>query len=347
MYDGAGRSGGGDGGGVGASADQVQRIREQFRPRRARSSYASAAGTGAPPQVTSASPSSSAGAVAQAIAERLARHARPRRLGLRPDRVLGVDHARHHRRAPPAQLGRPRRHDPGRRSACRLPGFWLGLILIVLFSVMRDWLPGGRLRPVSPRVPASGSGHSVLPAASPRPCSRSASWPASRARPLPRRSARTYVRTARAKGLSGLGGRRPARARQRHDPGRHGARDQREPAPVGLGRGRDRVLHPGPGPVSWPPRSCARDYPVIQGGLLAHPALLFVGDQPRRRPPLRRGSIPAHAAMTDTSRSRRRQAPRSGVAPRVASRSPAAADPRSSALVLCSAMRRGGHASPM
>ena len=93
-----------------------------------------------------------------------------------------------------------------------LPNFWLGLMLIVLFSVQLGWLPTGGYVPFTQR--------SARLAALRPPCRRSRSR-CCRSGLLARITRSTmlevlrqdYIRTARAKGLPELSGHRQARAR--------------------------------------------------------------------------------------------------------------------------------------
>ena len=82
-----------------------------------------------------------------------------------------------------------------------VPGFWLGLILIVLFSVMRDWLPAGGYVPFG-QSPADWLRALVLPAVSLALLQVGLLARITRST-IAETLRQDFVRTARAKGLSG------------------------------------------------------------------------------------------------------------------------------------------------
>jgi peptide/nickel transport system permease protein len=256
-------------GGVGASADQVQRIREQFGldapfPVRLGRWY------GGLLQGDLGQSILLSRSVAQAIAERL-----PATLSLAAlafvltalgGITLGtlaalrqgswVDHAV----MTLAVIG------------VSVPGFWLGLILIVLFSVMRDWLPAGGYVPFN-QSPGEWLRALVLPAVS--LALLQVGFLARITRSTVAETLRQdFVRTARAKGLSGWA-----------VVGRHAFANATIPVVTVLGISVSLLLSgsvvvetvfsiPGLGRL-MATAVLARDYPVIQGGLLVT-ALLFV-----------------------------------------------------------------------
>ena len=59
---------------------------------------------------------------------------------------------RDHRGGPARQAGGLRRDDGRRSSACRVPHFWLGLLMIIFFAVEPALAAGRRLRPVLART---------------------------------------------------------------------------------------------------------------------------------------------------------------------------------------------------
>ena len=95
-----------------------------------------------------------------------------------------------------------------------IPGFWLGLMLIYLFSVQLGWLPTGG---------TGGLAHFVMPSVV------LAAFYAARVARLTRSAVletlgEEYVLTARAKGLGESRGDRQAHAQERGDPHRHPGR---------------------------------------------------------------------------------------------------------------------------
>jgi peptide/nickel transport system permease protein len=153
-----------------------------------------------------------------------------------------------------------------------VPGFWLGLILIVLFSVMRDWLPAGGYVPFN-QSPGEWLRALVLPAVS--LALLQVGFLARITRSTVAETLRQdFVRTARAKGLSGWA-----------VVGRHAFANATIPVVTVLGISVSLLLSgsvvvetvfsiPGLGRL-MATAVLARDYPVIQGGLLVT-ALLFV-----------------------------------------------------------------------
>ena len=153
-----------------------------------------------------------------------------------------------------------------------VPGFWLGLILIVLFSVMRDWLPAGGYVPFS-QSPGEWLRALVLPAVSLALLQVGLLARITRST-VAETLRQDFVRTARAKGLSGWA-----------VVGRHAFANATIPVVTVLGISVSLLLSgsvvvetvfsiPGLGRL-MATAVLARDYPVIQGGLLVT-ALLFV-----------------------------------------------------------------------
>ena len=153
-----------------------------------------------------------------------------------------------------------------------VPGFWLGLILIILFSVVVDWLPAGGYVPLT-----QGAGAwfraLVLPAASLALLQVGLLARITRST-VAETLQEDYVRTARAKGLSTW-----------VVVGRHAFGNATIPVMTVLGISTSLLLSgsvvvetvfsiPGLGRL-MATAILARDYPVIQGGLLVT-ALLFV-----------------------------------------------------------------------
>jgi peptide/nickel transport system permease protein len=256
--------------GVGASADQVQRIREQF-------------GLNAPFLVRlgrwyagllrgDLGQSILLGrSVAQAIAERL-----PATLALATfafvlTAVLGVALG---------TIAAVRQHTWVDQAVMTvavvgvsLPGFWLGLILIILFSVMLDWLPAGGYVPFA-QDPGAWLRALVLPGASLALLQIGLLARITRAT-VAETLRQDYVRTARAKGLPAW-----------WVVGRHALGNATIPIMTVLGISVSLLLSgsvvvetvfsiPGLGRL-MATAILARDYPVIQGGLLIT-ALMFVG----------------------------------------------------------------------
>ena len=256
--------------GVGASADQVQRIREQF-------------GLDAPFLVRlgrwyagllrgDLGQSILLGrSVAQAIAERL-----PATLALAAfafvlTAVLGVVLG---------TIAAVRQHTWVDQAVMTVavvgvsvPGFWLGLILIILFSVMLDWLPAGGYVPFA-QSPGAWLRALVLPAASLALLQIGLLARITRST-VAETLRQDYVRTARAKGLPAW-----------WVVGRHALGNATIPIMTVLGISVSLLLSgsvvvetvfsiPGLGRL-MATAILARDYPVIQGGLLIT-ALMFVG----------------------------------------------------------------------
>ena len=256
--------------GVGASADQVQRIREQF-------------GLNAPFLVRlgrwyagllrgDLGQSILLGrSVAQAIAERL-----PATLALAAfafvlTAVLGVVLG---------TIAAVRQHTWVDQAVMTvavvgvsLPGFWLGLILIILFSVMLDWLPAGGYVPFA-QGPGAWLRALVLPGASLALLQIGLLARITRST-VAETLRQDYVRTARAKGLPAW-----------WVVGRHALGNATIPIMTVLGISVSLLLSgsvvvetvfsiPGLGRL-MATAILARDYPVIQGGLLVT-ALMFVG----------------------------------------------------------------------
>jgi peptide/nickel transport system permease protein len=158
-----------------------------------------------------------------------------------------------------------------------IPVFWLGILLIIVFSVTLGWLPSAGMRTVG--VPASTADlvrHLVMPALV------LATFPLAQLTRYVRSSmvdvlARDYVRTARAKGLSELA-----------TLGRHALRNALIPMVTVLGVLTPRLLG---GAVitetifAWPglgrlavEAAITRDYPVIMGATLVVSALVVVSN---------------------------------------------------------------------
>jgi peptide/nickel transport system permease protein len=153
-----------------------------------------------------------------------------------------------------------------------VPGFWLGLILIVVFSVMRDWLPAGGYVPFG-QSPGAWLRALVLPAVSLALLQVGLLARITRST-VAETLRQDFVRTARAKGLSGWA-----------VVGRHAFANATIPVVTVLGISVSLLLSgsvvvetvfsiPGLGRL-MATAVLARDYPVIQGGLLVT-ALLFV-----------------------------------------------------------------------
>jgi peptide/nickel transport system permease protein len=158
-----------------------------------------------------------------------------------------------------------------------IPVFWLGILLIILFSVTLGWLPSAGMRTVG--VPATTGDllrHLVMPALV------LATFPLAQLTRYVRASmvevlGRDYVRTARAKGLS-----EPATL------GRHALRNALIPMVTVLGVLTPRLLG---GAVitetifAWPglgrlavEATITRDYPVIMGATLMVSTLVIVSN---------------------------------------------------------------------
>ena len=256
--------------GVGASADQVQRIREQF-------------GLDAPFLVRlgrwyggllrgDLGQSILLGrSVAQAIAERLPATLALAAFAFGLTAVLGVVLG---------TIAAVRQHTWVDQVVMTiavvgvsLPGFWLGLILIILFSVMLDWLPAGGYVPFA-QSPSAWLRALVLPGASLALLQIGLLARITRST-VAETLRQDYVRTARAKGLPAWG-----------VVGRHALGNATIPIMTVLGISVSLLLSgsvvvetvfsiPGLGRL-MATAILARDYPVIQGGLLIT-ALMFVG----------------------------------------------------------------------
>ena len=256
--------------GVGASADQVQRIREQF-------------GLDAPFLVRlgrwyagllrgDLGQSILLGrSVAQAIAERLPATLALAAFAFGLTAVLGVVLG---------TIAAVRQHTWVDQAVMTiavvgvsLPGFWLGLILIILFSVMLDWLPAGGYVPFA-QSPSAWLRALVLPGASLALLQIGLLARITRST-VAETLRQDYVRTARAKGLPAWG-----------VVGRHALGNATIPIMTVLGISVSLLLSgsvvvetvfsiPGLGRL-MATAILARDYPVIQGGLLIT-ALMFVG----------------------------------------------------------------------
>jgi len=256
--------------GVGASADQVQRIREQF-------------GLDAPFLVRlgrwyagllrgDLGQSILLGrSVAQAIAERLPATLALAAVAFGLTAVLGVVLG---------TIAAVRQHTWVDQAVMTiavvgvsLPGFWLGLILIILFSVMLDWLPAGGYVPFA-QSPSAWLRALVLPGASLALLQIGLLARITRST-VAETLRQDYVRTARAKGLPAWG-----------VVGRHALGNATIPIMTVLGISVSLLLSgsvvvstvfsiPGLGRL-MAIAILARDYPVIQGGLLIT-ALMFVG----------------------------------------------------------------------
>ena len=256
--------------GVGASADQVQRIREQF-------------GLDAPFLVRlgrwyagllrgDLGQSILLGrSVAQAIAERLPATLALAAFAFGLTAVLGVVLG---------TIAAVRQHTWVDQAVMTiavvgvsLPGFWLGLILIILFSVMLDWLPAGGYVPFA-QSPSAWLRALVLPGVSLALLQIGLLARITRST-VAETLRQDYVRTARAKGLPAWG-----------VVGRHALGNATIPIMTVLGISVSLLLSgsvvvetvfsiPGLGRL-MATAILARDYPVIQGGLLIT-ALMFVG----------------------------------------------------------------------
>jgi peptide/nickel transport system permease protein len=154
-----------------------------------------------------------------------------------------------------------------------LPSFWLGLLLIILFSVMLDWLPAGGYVPFA-EDPAAWFRALVLPAVSLALLQVGLVVRITRATVV-ETLRQDFVRTARAKGLAGW-----------VIVGKHAFGNVTIPVITVLGITVSLLLSgsvvvetvfsvPGLGRL-MATAILARDYPVIQGGLLVT-ALLFAG----------------------------------------------------------------------
>ncbi|MBI3454584.1 MAG: ABC transporter permease [Candidatus Rokubacteria bacterium] len=153
-----------------------------------------------------------------------------------------------------------------------VPSFWLGLILIIVFSVMVDWLPAGGYVPFG-QDPGAWFRALVLPAASLALLQVGLLARITRATIL-ETLRQDFVRTARAKGLPGW-----------LVVGKHAFTNVMIPVMTVLGISVSLLLSgsvvvetvfsvPGLGRL-MATAILARDYPVIQGGLLVT-ALMFV-----------------------------------------------------------------------
>jgi peptide/nickel transport system permease protein len=154
-----------------------------------------------------------------------------------------------------------------------VPNFWLGLLLIILFSVMLDWLPAGGYVPLA-EDPAAWFRALVLPAVSLALLQVGLVVRITRATVV-ETLRQDFVRTARAKGLAAW-----------VIVGKHAFGNVTIPVITVLGITVSLLLSgsvvvetvfsvPGLGRL-MATAILARDYPVIQGGLLVT-ALLFVG----------------------------------------------------------------------
>jgi peptide/nickel transport system permease protein len=154
-----------------------------------------------------------------------------------------------------------------------LPSFWLGLLLIILFSVMLDWLPAGGYVPFA-EDPGAWFRALVLPAVSLALLQVGLVVRITRATVV-ETLRQDFVRTARAKGLAGW-----------VIVGKHAFGNVTIPVITVLGITVSLLLSgsvvvetvfsvPGLGRL-MATAILARDYPVIQGGLLVT-ALLFAG----------------------------------------------------------------------
>lgn len=153
-----------------------------------------------------------------------------------------------------------------------VPNFWLGLLLIILFSVLLDWLPAGGYVPVA-QDPGAWLRGLVLPAASLALLQVGLLARMTRATVV-EMLRQDFVRTARAKGLPGW-----------LVVGKHAFGNVMIPVMTVLGITVSLLLSgsvvvetvfsiPGLGRL-MATAILARDYPVIQGGLLVT-ALMFV-----------------------------------------------------------------------
>jgi peptide/nickel transport system permease protein len=154
-----------------------------------------------------------------------------------------------------------------------VPNFWLGLLLIILFSVMLDWLPAGGYVPLA-EDPGAWLRALVLPAVSLALLQVGLVVRITRATVV-ETLRQDFVRTARAKGLAGW-----------VVVGKHAFGNVTIPVITVLGITVSLLLSgsvvvetvfsvPGLGRL-MATAILARDYPVIQGGLLVT-ALLFAG----------------------------------------------------------------------
>jgi len=154
-----------------------------------------------------------------------------------------------------------------------VPNFWLGLLLIILFSVMLDWLPAGGYVPLA-QDPGAWLRALLLPAASLALLQVGLLARMTRATVV-EMLRQDFVRTARAKGLPGW-----------LVVGKHAFGNVMIPVMTVLGITVSLLLSgsvvvetvfsvPGLGRL-MATAILARDYPVIQGGLLVT-ALMFVG----------------------------------------------------------------------
>jgi peptide/nickel transport system permease protein len=154
-----------------------------------------------------------------------------------------------------------------------VPSFWLGLLLIILFSVLLDWLPAGGYVPLA-QDPGAWLRALLLPAASLALLQVGLLARITRATVV-EMLRQEFVRTARAKGLPGW-----------VVVGKHAFGNVMIPVMTVLGITVSLLLSgsvvvetvfsvPGLGRL-MATAILARDYPVIQGGLLVT-ALMFVG----------------------------------------------------------------------
>ena len=166
-----------------------------------------------------------------------------------------------------------------------MPVFWLGIVLMVIFSLWLGWLPASGMW-----APYGGGGlrdllaHLILPAVTLAAASLTIIARLTRSTMLDILS-QDYIRTARAKGPRGRARDLPSRPQERPHPHR-----DRGGRAGGLSAGRrrahgDRLRVAGVG-LLMVQGILARDFPLVQGCVLVIAPHLRA-DQPRRRSPLR------------------------------------------------------------
>ena len=231
--------------------------------------------SGRSPTSISAGPSPSAGRSLDVILERL-----PNTLLLMGSATALVLQPRlaprHRRRQPPRQAARPRCCRSGSLALYAVPGFWLGLVLIVIFAVELRWLPLGGIETIASGKTGLGAG--------------------SRHRPAPGaagRRARRHLHgalsadDARRHGRGLAAGLRPRRPRPRHSAPAHRAAPRRPQRAAAAGHHARPAMRRRCLAAAWSSRACSpsglRPAGRRGGGQARHAALA-------RRDPGQRGA---------------------------------------------------------